>query len=188
MAITAEELEQALSAHLSCGPFADPDFPDSERKETRWNAWLARLNGDDIPILLGEAIRHLDRVGSFAVTDPWLLALLTCLREAGWRSPDIYLKYADQYRHTPYRAIFLSTAGSLFSDDAVDWLRDVQERESLNEVELRLIASSYWESRSPLGLVGLDRMLAMTPTESSELRAFISQLRSELADSMIDEH
>ncbi len=82
MAITPEELEAALSAYLSCGPFADPDFPDFERKSARWDAWLARLSGEDIPVLIRETVRHLDVSGSFTFTDLWLLELLACLREA----------------------------------------------------------------------------------------------------------
>ncbi|VTS00848.1 unnamed protein product [Gemmata massiliana] len=139
MAVTVKEIDQALSAYLSCGPFMD-----FELQNHRWKRWLAQLTGADVPLLVQEAIQCLNRLNRFDSSDPWLLALLMCLNQAGSRDPEIYIDQAENYRQTHYRSIFFSTVGELFSEDAIDWLVDVLEHETLSHDEIKLAAQSLF--------------------------------------------
>jgi hypothetical protein len=186
VAITQDALEQALSMYLSCGPFADPDFLDYDAKQKRWGDWLSQLTGQDIPVIVEAAVEQIEATGSFDTADPWLLKLLECLENSGRHAPDSYLEYAEQYRRSPHRTIFLSTVGALFLKDGLDWLRDVQEREDLNETELRLLVDAYLTNCSETGMVGLDRLICSVPAENVELHALIARARQTLSEVLAD--
>ncbi|MBP3960703.1 hypothetical protein J8F10_36220 [Gemmata sp. G18] len=176
MAVTVEEIDQALSAYLSSGPFMD-----FELQQHRWERWLAQLTSEDLPLLVQETIQRLNRLNRFDTSDLWLLYLLICLSQAGSRDPEMYINQADNYRRTHYRSIFFSTVGELFSEDAIDWLIAVLEHETLSPDEIKLAAqSSFFICTCDDDRSILTQFITSPPLAQSKLLTIIGNIRLQI--------
>lgn len=182
MTTTPEAIEREISKYLTVGFDTDID-----QDENDWRRFVARLTGEDIPLLVQMCVAHINKVGRADPDDRWLEMLISCIRQTAHKDPDIWLREAEQYCWTKYRSIFLESCTEVFADDVVDWLIEFVHQAELSTYERWLVACAYSEIAIERCLYGLDHLLARLPytdrhpTVDMNLREFVEGLRASLA-------
>jgi hypothetical protein len=177
MSVTPQEINDAISAHLSIG--IDTDI---RVEEARWERWLRRLSGDDLAIILHSCFDYIYSRGAIDYSDRWLLALLQCIEEAARNDSPALFHYLDSYRRDPYRSVLFPVLGHFSSEESITELQSWIAGEQLTEDEVVRLAQAYAASGTKSGLKGLDQLLASVLTLKPQTRESLTALRRDLSE------